>query len=832
MNYRSLLLAGACLISPEVAFAQAVASAAADDTKVDEIIVTAQRRSENVNRVGISIVAVQGDDLARLNITRTEDLTKIVPTLTVAMSSNNTPIYTLRGIGFQTRNLTSSSPVGVYVDEVSYTYPYFASDIAYDIERVEVLKGPQGTLYGRSTTGGLINYITAKPSQDASGSLTLGVGNYESYLIDGHFTGPVTPTLSFRVSGKVELRENPWQRSVTRPDDRLGKANRKALRGQVLWEPGSDFDALLSLSYWDNKSDTQAPQLIQYRPLSEGPWVPTLAAQAQGSLLAGTSNAALADWTPSSYQPNPGITRPPYRGDGRFYGTMLRLNYRPSDAITVTSLTSYNDGKREDVANGDGVTFNALTTQNFARVKSFSQELRIAGSGDRFNWLVGGYYSNDSLHEAQRTYTSDFSTAYELTGLSVLLKADPTLAAAILGVPAPFVPGFVALAGFNTAPYSVEQIATSGLVTQYPLDGTAKSYAGFFNADYKFTDQLKLTLGGRYTRDERSNRSCAANFQNHGIIAGIFMATVVVQQPRIFGSNECQTSLADYSGFSGPVNDQLNEGNFSFRGALDWTPAPNTLVYISFARGYKSGAYPVVPANVTTQLEPATQERLQAVEAGVKAGLFDRRVQLNMAGYYYDYQDKQVYGRIADPIFTTLPRIVNLPQSEAYGAEAELTWRVTPQLDLRASAAYQHTKIKRYTGFDDYGVLRDYAGARFPYSPEWSMAGSLSYNQPVSQSLNLDATISATYQSRSSSRFIGADANTPAQNLDDRLFDIPSYALVDANIGIGTDGWRASLWVRNLFNKFYLTATDTGTDTAFRYVGMPRTYGAQVKFNF
>ena len=166
----------------------------AGDVASGEIIVTAQKRSERIDRVPLSIQAFSGETLREAGITDTSGLIQLTPGLSYAKSSANTPIYTLRGIGFNTPNLSSTSPVGVYYDEVAYAYPFMANGPLYDIERVEVLKGPQGTLYGRNTTGGLINFIPARPSDRAEGSFTVEVGNYATLNSEGHFNAPITPT--------------------------------------------------------------------------------------------------------------------------------------------------------------------------------------------------------------------------------------------------------------------------------------------------------------------------------------------------------------------------------------------------------------------------------------------------------------------------------------------------------------------------------------------------------------------------------------------------------------------------------------------------------------
>ncbi|MGH6631722.1 MAG: TonB-dependent receptor plug domain-containing protein, partial [Sphingopyxis sp.] len=179
---------GLALAAPAFAAEEAPADAVAAE---GDIIVTAQRRAESMNDVGMAIQAVDGATLENLRVTDMRDLTTVAPSFTVSQSYQGVPTYTLRGIGFNTINLSSTSTVGTYVDEVAYAYPIMNTGPVMDLERVEVLKGPQGTLYGRNTTAGLINFITAKPTDSFEGSIKADLGNYQTYNIGGHISGPL-----------------------------------------------------------------------------------------------------------------------------------------------------------------------------------------------------------------------------------------------------------------------------------------------------------------------------------------------------------------------------------------------------------------------------------------------------------------------------------------------------------------------------------------------------------------------------------------------------------------------------------------------------------------
>lgn len=241
---------------------------AADQGAISDIIVTAQRREESINRVGLSIQALSSDTLQELRVNNVRDLTAVVPSFTVAQSYQGVPTYTLRGIGFNTINLSSTSTVGTYTDEVAYAYPIMNTGPLIDIERVEVLKGPQGTLYGRNTTAGLINFVTGKPSETPSGAISVDVGNYETFNVGGYVTGPIAEGIQARIGYRVDLSNDGWQISNSRPDERLGKVKRYGLRGSLAFQPGP-FEIDLSATYWINKSDTVVGQGIGFTPATD-----------------------------------------------------------------------------------------------------------------------------------------------------------------------------------------------------------------------------------------------------------------------------------------------------------------------------------------------------------------------------------------------------------------------------------------------------------------------------------------------------------------------------------------------------------------------------------
>src|SRR5688572_10264997 len=261
------LIFAAGLTSPAHAWQEVDAGTAATRRlgALEEIVVTAQRRAESINKVGMSIQAVDADSLEALRVTSIRDLTTIVPSFTVSQSYQGVPTYTLRGIGFNTINLSATSTVGTYVDEVAYAYPVMNTGPLMDLERVEVLKGPQGTLYGRNTTAGLINFVTAKPTSEFEAGVSMDVGNYETYNVGGYISGPLSQSVQVRLAARGEKSGEGWQESISR-DESLGEIERYGVRGSMALQLGEGTHIDVSATWWKNESDTVAGQGIGFTP--------------------------------------------------------------------------------------------------------------------------------------------------------------------------------------------------------------------------------------------------------------------------------------------------------------------------------------------------------------------------------------------------------------------------------------------------------------------------------------------------------------------------------------------------------------------------------------
>lgn len=813
---RLFLLAGTAsgLAIATPAAAQKVADAGSETAAEGDIIVTAQRRAESLSDVGMAVQAVDGATLESLRVTDVRDLTAVAPSFTVSQSYQGVPTYTLRGIGFNTINLSSTSTVGTYVDEVAYAYPIMNTGPVMDLERVEVLKGPQGTLYGRNTTAGLINFVTAKPTSTFEGGVSADLGNYQTWNLGGYVSGPLGEGVAARIAVRSENSDKGWQVSNSR-GERQGKVDKLGVRGALAIDPaaGTHFD--LSVTWWRNKSDTVAGQGIGFTPATN-PVTGTsnsrfFNAAGLATYLAANfpTKATQADWAPYAQRSADigtglGLSGP-LAEDNRFWGLKLRWDQDISDGMKLVSLTSYNDFKRNALSDWSGAPFEILLQNTVGRIKSFAQDLHVEGESGAVEWLVGAYYANDRIIDSNRTLLGQNANVGLIRAAGAPLLANPL---------------------FNSNGYTATQLAQAFRTYEDLGHIRTRTWSVFANADWQLADQLKLTTGVRYTEDRQRYNGCSRDFNgnmlpNVNVVnRALYLQTYGVLAAPIT-QGQCNT-FDPVTGTFGEVRSLLDENNIAWRVALDWSPNDDTLVYASVSRGYKSGTTPINAANLARQNVPVTQEKLTAYELGVKATLADRLLQANVSAFYYDYKDKQISTYFADPIYTALSRLDNVPKSEAYGVEGEFILRPAKGVTLSTNALWLKTRINGYVGTNAAGQPQNFDGAQFIYSPKFQGSVTLVYDTPITDTLNLTGAVSARYQSKS---------NTIFEDLP--LYKIDAYGTVNANIGVKSEaGWSMSLWAKNLFDKYYWSAVASNANVVVRFPNPPRTYGLTLGYEF
>lgn len=273
----------------------------------------------------------------------------------------------------------------------------------------------------------------------------------------------------------------------------------------------------------------------------------------------------------------------------------------------------------------------------------------------------------------------------------------------------------------------------------------------------------------------------------------------------------------------GIVVNNLNEDNVPFKFGLNWQVMPSSLLYASVSRGYKTGGFTLSGATFSPGFDPAKQESVLAYEAGFKLGLAGNRVQLNGAAFYYDYKDKQVRGRYADPLAGTLNRLINIPKSRITGAELQLTWAPDDRWRISGGGAYTRSRIRgTFSNLDGLGLYRSLAGSMLPFTPEWQLIGDAEYNMPVAANLGAFIGAHVKYQDESYSS-LGENA----------ILRIDGYANLDFRLGVRSDDnrWSVTAFVDNVTNKYsWKAATLAGSDAITRTANMPRTFGIRLGF--
>lgn len=719
-----------------------------------EIVVTATKRAESANDVPMSIAAASGDDLAAAGVRSADDLGKIVPGFTFTQSAYSTPVYSLRGVGFYNYDIASTPTVTVYQDEAPLPFSAMSRGASFDLERVEVLKGPQGLLFGSNSTGGAVNYIAARPTARFKAGLDAGYGRFNAYELGGFVSSPLGDSAGVRLAARHE-GSGDWQRSTTR-NDKLGGRNFTQARLQFDLAPSERLAAKFGLNYFRDKSDVQAAQLIQVSPL-----IPP-AADPQLFTFPLANDTRQADWTPSLR---------PTRDDRQWQGS-ARFDYEIGDAVTLTSLTSYADYKQNDRVDPDATRLAIADTIDRGKIKALFQEVRLSGEfGEGSRWIVGANYENNKVRETQ-TLTSTSGSGFRAFNL-------------FFGAP---------------IPDAIDISSTQKF----------RNLAAFANVDFALSDRFKAHAGVRYTDSRDRFSGCTGNSAN-GALALIL---------GIPGNPQCTQFNA--TGPGSPTNNTLKEDNVSWRAGIDFTPNKDTLLYANVSRGFKIGAFPLIPAVFAFQYDPATQEKLTAYEAGFKLSP-TRGVQLNGAAFYYDYIDKQVLGSDNVPPFGTLNRLVNIPKSKVAGAELQLIVRPVAGLTLNAGLTYVHTRIGDFTNIDPFGATRNFKGESFPNTPKWQGSLAADYEFPVSGSLNGFVGTNVTLRSKTNGG-LGENA----------ILRIDGYTLVDLRAGVASadDRWRLSVWGRNVFDKYYWTNAYRIADVSARFAGKPATYGATLAFRY
>ncbi len=786
--------------APSQSVPEAIKAPPTAPAALQEIVVTAQKREQSISKVGMAITAETGAQLKEQGVTDVAGLTKIDPSFVVAQSQWGSPIYQIRGVSYNNFSLAAAPAVSVYTDEIPYAYPEMTKGAPFDLERVEILKGPQGTLYGQNATGGAVNYIAAKPTNTPAAELEATYGSYDAFNLNGYVSGPVTDTLKARLSFDID-EGGAWQRDY-QTGAHLGDRDNKFARAIVQWTPTERLKVTFNLNGWTDKSDTQAGQF-------EGAFPQKPAFAANEPLLINSpqapEKATAAGWAPGAHP----------RNDESYFQGSARVEYQINDNLQLTYLGSYSKYQQNDLEEPGGSSYE-IELDQAGSVDSTSQELRLSGKAldGKVNWLVGADYSRASTIEHQNEDITGSTLAFSYLGFESLLHETPN--------PANFI--------FND---SVDQ---------------AESKAVFGNVEYHPLSALNLHAGVRYTDTDINHGGCSRGDASgaEGITA---LETVLhsltpslgpVVQVQPGGCLTLGPSLTPYY-----FKQRLNEDNVSWRIGADWTPLAHTLIYASISKGYKAGNFPTLAAISYLAERPVKQESVLAYELGVKAQVLENRLRLEGDIFYYDYTDKQLEMRQPDPqgVFGLLNTVVNIPKSEETGVEMSATFLPIRNLKISLHSEYIYSEVtSSFLGYNPFSTTPiNLKGEPFPSTPRWSLNADAQYNFAINDSLSGYVGLDARYQSKSQGEFgsyealaAGYVSPTPPARPGTLSTVDDAYAVLDLRAGVTSNNghWRVEFFGKNVTNTYYWTNARVTAESAVRFAGMPDTWGVRLGYKY
>jgi iron complex outermembrane recepter protein len=746
MVVRQFLLVSASVVAASWAVPAAAQQSEDDETaESQEIIVTAQRRSESVQDVPIAITALSGDALDRAGIQDSENLSTLTPGLLVQRSVVGQ--IRIRGIGNENYTIAGDPGVAVHSDGIYVARAAAGLFDLFDVERVEVLRGPQGTLYGRNATGGVINVIPNKPDDEFSGHFSAGYGNYDAFRIDGALNVPISETFALRFAALGNFRDgftrNTNASAISRGFGRLDSKDVFALRAQAGNTDNGDFNIRLAFEYL--KDDSNLPA---YKYLNRPTALPT-------SDFGGGANAFTRPFLRTVNQGFelgiPGTTRT-VGSDADVFKTIqtglsLHMSY-DFGGVTLSSISGFRDTKFNWLNDGDGADIFYVNYIQQDATKQYSQELQLSGGGDTLEWMIGGYYFRES--------------------------GDSFIA-----LPFPF--------GFNLPFYIT-------------IDGTAKTkaLAAFGELRWKPTDSLTVTLGGRYSDEDRE---AAYRYE-------INFGAPFVANP--------------------DLEDSFNA--FTPRAVVNYAISDDLNIYASATRGFKSGGFNLLA------IQPGfAPEKLWSYEGGIKASFDGGRGFANANIFYTDYKNVQV-----QQIVSLQSVLTNAAAATIKGAELEFGYRQPAGWEAGGSVAYLDAKYDRFCTGDPTQPAApispgcsatdpiDLTGNRFPRAPKWTLSSYIGYTADLGGSGTLGVRLDARYQSLT----YFTQFNRP-------LISQRGYSIYNGRVTWTSESekYSVSLWGNNLTNKKYFTEVlESG---AFNpqlvgqgYVAPPRTYGVTASVNF
>ena len=819
-----------------------------EQRSLGSITVTAQKREEAMQDVPIAITAISEQLLQDTGVRDIKDLQVLVPGLTVT-STQSEAITTarIRGIGTVGDNVGLESSVGIVIDGVYRPRNSVGFGDLGQLERIEVLKGPQGTVFGKNTSAGVINVITRRPSYQQSAEAEFTASNYNGLGIAGSFNSGLGENAAFNVYAAKRKRDG-WMDVRTNNDRRFDRddydQNFQTVRGKFLFEPTDTLDIMISGDYTSREENC------------------CTAVQTTVGATAAILNALVGGKAVAAPGDDPfdrvAYSNRPTEQDIKDKGIALEIEWDSNwfGGATLTSITGSRDwqainGLDYDFSTTDILYRNPQEDESFTGFKTFSQEFRIAGASEKLDWMFGAFYSDEDL---KRTETYRIGSQYE-----------PYLSIALLSIINP------ALGTSPTAPLFLSQASGrpfgsvfAGLGALDYYDQNAKSTALFTNNTWHATDALDVTFGLRYTREEKtlaSNYSnpnggagCGAMLANQSRVVGALMsrglsqAQAIAATPTVIGYACLPWANPLHNAPTRDTNQSREEKEWSgtLKAAYRWNE--NVMTYGSFARGHKGGGFNLDRvqssnglssggAGITPVLDTSFgAEFVDSYELGAKTTWMDGNLLLNATLFRQEYEDFQLNSFLGTSFV-----VRSIPEVISQGIDAEMMWQ--PQaikgLMLQGGLMYADTQYGDGIPGGDFvaptGALYKLQGAQMSFAPKWSGSASATYEWDLGSNLQARFNIGAKYMSEYNS---GSDLDPEKMQ--------SAYTVANARFGIGArnERWMVEIWSTNLTDENYVQVGFDGPlqnvspapgnpfNTFNAFLGAPRMYGATLRLRY
>ena len=781
---------------------------------MEEIVVTAQKREQNVQDFGIAVTALSGDQLNALGYERSTMVFDMAPGVQLVQPNSRASYgVSIRGIIQTDFADHQEHPVSIYIDEAYISQSSGAGFQLFDLERVEILRGPQGTLYGRNATGGTVSFVTKKPSQEFDAYIQAKYGSYDNKGVEFAIGGGITDQISARFSGNGNWHDPFVENRVAQDlfDDNAG-----AFRGQLLYEINEDVSLLVNgrgaySEVIDGGADT----------------IPGDINPANGFGFRRADNA-LHSASPPGATICPGCDHFGFKepdddpftlshdvvgfADLHTWGGGARLEwdnlFNGVDFISITDWSHVDKTYQEDSENTPVFALNFFLANE---AEQFTQEIRFSGERENFRWLTGFYYL-----KIRGEYGTGFDIGAPVFG-GGFIPAD-----GLIGITGPDIPcfGTVFTDLTNTCGIQVTSHAEGVLVAQNSWEQNTDSYSLFFQTEFDLHPQLTLITGFRWIEEQKDY-----NFQHH---LALWDERVPDNKDRLHTQTIGQVLYVFNEDSAGTLAN-YNKGLWSAKAGLEWDVNDDLLAYFTWNRGVKGGGFNAALAAETLRPQdvPFDEEVLYAYESGFKLSLYENKIRVNGSAFYYDYKDFQAF------IFEGLSQIVINKDAEIWGAELEFQGSPWRGLDFMGGVSYLGRAKALDLNFanEAAGFPANPQDRAIPKTPMWTVSGLTRYQFPTVFKGSWFAgnfALQADFNYRTEFSFILTNAPAGEQ---------PGYVIGNTRVSYASeDGrWELAFAVKNIADQFYATQIfDVGGDfgNIQRFFDRPRWFYGTLRVNF